>query len=98
MKKKCQDIIMKHPITVKWAKETMKMVLEPYMMKMMKSQCVEVTYFGFGNGRADPIIQLLAHAKVQWKKHGLTFEEWGPRKAAGQTAEFGALPIVKLGG
>lgn len=58
---------------------------------------IEVTYFGFGFGRVDPIKHLLVHANANWKFHGETFETWGARKAAGKHAEFGALPIVKIG-
>lgn len=61
------------------------------------SQLIEVTYFGLGYGRVDPIIQMLEHAGSNYKFHPETFEAWGPRKAAGKTAEFGALPIVKIG-
>ena len=55
---------------------------------------VEITYFGMGWGRADPITQLLAHAGANYEVKGLDFAEWGQRKAAGKTAEFGAMPIV----
>ena len=61
------------------------------------SALIEVTYFGFGFGRVDPLKQMLTHAGANWKFHGETFESWGPRKAAGNTAEFGGLPIVKIG-
>ena len=58
---------------------------------------IEITYFGFGNGRAGPLQFLLTQAKAPWKKNGLTFEEWGARKSSGKHAEFGALPIVNTG-
>ena len=40
---------------------------------------------------------MLTHAKVAWKKNGLTQDEWVARKTSGKTAEFGALPIVNMG-
>ena len=61
------------------------------------SKLIEVTYFGLGYGRVDPIVQMLQHSGANWKFHAETFETWGPRKASGKTAEFGALPIIKIG-
>jgi glutathione S-transferase len=94
VKDKMCAIVDKYPCTKKWSRETMMMHLKGYMAR---KEVIEVTFLGFGNGRADPIIQLLAHAGVNWKKNGLTPEEWGARKGAGETAEFGVMPIVKHG-
>ena len=62
-----------------------------------KNELIELTYFDFGYGRADPLVQLLVHTDANWQYKGETFESWGARKQKGQTAEFGALPIVKKG-
>ena len=53
-----------------------------------------IEYFGGAYGRPDPIIQLLAHKGISYDKIDVTMDEWGPRKAAGNTGEMGGLPIV----
>ena len=58
---------------------------------------VTVEYFGL-HGRADPIVFLLSHAKVEYKRINVTNEEWGKMKAEGKNGEFGGLPRVYLDG
>ena len=49
-------------------------------------------YFA-GYGRVDPLRLMLTHKGVEFQDDVVTFEEWGPRKAKGDTGEMGALPI-----
>lgn len=47
-----------------------------------------------GYGRVDPLRLMLTHKGVDFQDDTVTFEEWGPRKANGDTGEMGGLPIV----
>ena len=57
-----------------------------------------IEYFSPGYGRVDPLIQLLTHKKADFRFKPVNFEEWGARKAAGDTGEFGGMPIVTKSG
>ena len=58
---------------------------------------IRITYFR-GYGRADPIRFMLSHKGVPFEEVGVTPENWGARKALGDTGEMGGLPIVNGGG
>ena len=45
-----------------------------------KGEIIEVSYFGQGHGRVDPIKQMLDHSGAKWKFMPETFESWVPRK------------------
>ena len=55
-------------------------------------------YFSPGYGRVDPLIQLLTHKKADFRFKPVSQEEWGARKAAGDTGEMGGMPIMTKGG
>ncbi len=55
---------------------------------------IKFEYFGACYGRADPIVQLLAHKGISYEKIEVSMEGWGARKAADKTGEMGVLPIV----
>ena len=47
--------------------------------------------------RGEPIRILLNHAKVTFEDERLSFEDFGPRKAAGEF-EMGQLPVLLIDG
>ena len=56
---------------------------------------IKIEYFEGGYGRADPLVQLLKHAKQDFEYITVSQVDWmGTRKAQGTTGEFGVLPIV----
>lgn len=59
---------------------------------------IKIEYFEGMNGRADPFVLLLMYKGVEFEKINVPMAAWGPRKARGDTGEFGALPIVTFSG
>ena len=59
---------------------------------------IKIEYFEGMNGRADPFVLLLMHKGIEFEKINIPGASWGPRKARGDTGEFGALPIVTYSG
>ena len=55
---------------------------------------IVMEYFNVGHGRGSSLEFCLAHAKVDWKKNPISFEEWPAKKSSGKTGEFGAMPII----
>ena len=55
---------------------------------------IKIEYFESAYGRADPLVQLLAHKGEPYEYCALSQEEWAARKQNGDTGEFGALPIA----
>ena len=55
---------------------------------------IVMEYFNIGHGRGSSLEFLLAHAKADWEKNGIAFEDWPAKKQSGKTGEFGAMPII----
>ena len=66
--------------------------------KKPMGSAIKIEYFPASYARPDPIIQLLEHKGVNYEKVEINFEAWGARKAAGDTGEFGGMPIVHQAG
>ena len=57
-----------------------------------KNQMSKVVYFGL-QGRAQSIRYLLSYKQVAFEDVRLTFDEWGPIKAAGTYGANASLPV-----
>jgi len=58
------------------------------------AQKVKIEYFEDRYGRVDPIVQLLAHKRVEYEWVGVDRFSWLSRKASGDAGEMQILPIV----
>ena len=58
---------------------------------------VTIEYFAV-HGMADPIVFLLTHAKVEYKRVNVEQADFAKMKAEGKGGEFGSLPRVHIDG
>ena len=66
--------------------------------KPSRSSTIKIEYFENSYSRPDPLVQLLKHKGIPFEYVTITQEAWGKRKAAGDTGEFGGLPITTRDG
>ena len=57
-------------------------------------KAIKIEYFPDSYARPGPLIMLLEHKGASYEKIEISQEAWGARKAAGDTGEFGGMPIV----
>ena len=62
------------------------------------NQKIEIQYFPDAYGRPAPLVMLLSHKQIPYDYVTVSQEEWGQRKAAGNTGEFGGMPILTQNG
>ena len=55
---------------------------------------IKIEYFENSYSRPDPLVQLLKHKGIPFEYVMTTQDAWAQRKAAGDTGEFGGLPIT----
>ena len=67
-------------------------------LKTASGTSIKIEYFENAYSRPDPLVQLLKHKGVPFEYVTTTQDAWGKRKAAGDTGEFGGLPITTRGG
>lgn len=58
----------------------------------------KVQYFKDVHGRAEPLRLMLHYSGTEFVNSGVTLSGWMVRKGAGNTGEFGQLPIVSYQG
>ena len=61
-------------------------------------KAIKIEYFPSSYARPGPLIMLLEHKGASYEKIEVSQEAWGARKAAGNTGEFGGMPIVHQDG